>query len=218
MTFFFFGAPMTRVTLKTDLSNTGYGRAGMRLGLTGTALLMTVGVALSGCMPDGDLPMLPPPASTTYQLGAGDQVRVITFDVAQLTNTFTVGDDGTIGFPLVGTVEAKGLTAKGLASEISSELIQKSLMPNPSVSVEIAEYRPISVLGEVNRPGQYAYQPGLTMLGAVALAGGFTYRAVTSYGTDIRPQGPDGSTIKGRVEGGTHLEPGDVVTILERYF
>ena len=83
-------------------------------------------------------------------------------------------------------------------------------MPNPSVSVEIAEYRPISVLGEVNRPGQYPYQPGLTMLGAVALAGGFTYRAVTSYGTDIRPDGSGGNTIKGRIAGDTHLEPGDV--------
>jgi polysaccharide export outer membrane protein len=183
----------------------------------GPALLLT----LSGCMPGGDLPMLPPPTSTTYQLGAGDQIRVITFDVPQLTNTFTVGDDGTIGFPLVGTVAAEGLTAKDLASEISSELIHKDLMPNPSVSVEIAQYRPISVLGEVNRPGQYPYQPGLTMLGAVALAGGFTYRAVTSYATDIRATGPEGSgggTIKGRIEGGTRLEPGDVVTILERYF
>jgi polysaccharide export outer membrane protein len=189
-----------------------------RLRITGSALLMTVGATLSGCMPDGDLPMLPPPTSTTYQLGAGDQVRVITFDIPQLTNTFTVGDDGTIAFPLVGSVTAEGLTAKGLASGISSELIHKNLMPNPSVSVEIAQYRPISVLGEVNHPGQYPYQPGLTMLGAVALAGGFTYRAVTSYGTDIRPEGPDGNTIKGRIEGDTHLEPGDVVTILERYF
>jgi polysaccharide export outer membrane protein len=218
MTFLLFGVLMTRATLKTELRNTGRSGAFGHIRITGTALLMTLGVALSGCMPDGDLPMLPPPTSTTYQLGAGDQVRVITFDVPQLTNTFTVGDDGTIAFPLVGTVAARGLTSKGLASEISSELIHKSLMPNPSVSVEIAEYRPISVLGEVNHPGQYPYQPGLTMLGAVALAGGFTYRAVTDYGTDIRPAGADGATMKGRVEGDTHLEPGDVVTILERYF
>jgi polysaccharide export outer membrane protein len=218
MTFLLFGVLMTRATLKTKLRNTGRSGAVGHIRITGTALLMTLGVALSGCMPDGDLPMLPPPTSATYQLGAGDQVRVITFDVPQLTNTFTVGDDGTIAFPLVGTVAARGLTSKGLASEISDELIHKNLMPNPSVSVEIAEYRPISVLGEVNHPGQYPYQPGLTMLGAVALAGGFTYRAVTDYGTDIRPAGADGATMKGRVEGDTHLEPGDVVTILERYF
>jgi polysaccharide export outer membrane protein len=212
---------MTRATLKMALKDTDRDRAARRLRIAAPTLLLTLGVAVSGCMPDSDLAMLPPPSSATYQLGAGDQVRVITFDVPQLTTTFTVGDDGTIAFPLVGTVEARGLTSKGLASEISYELIHKNLMPNPSVSVEIAEYRPISVLGEVNHPGQYPYQPGLTMLGAVALAGGFTYRAVTSYATDIRPEGPGGSsgaTIKGRIEGETHLEPGDVVTILERYF
>jgi polysaccharide export outer membrane protein len=197
---------MTRATLKMALKDTDRDRAARRLRIAAPTLLLTLGVAVSGCMPDSDLAMLPPPSSATYQLGAGDQVRVITFDVPQLTTTFTVGDDG---------------TSKGLASEISYELIHKNLMPNPSVSVEIAEYRPISVLGEVNHPGQYPYQPGLTMLGAVALAGGFTYRAVTSYATDIRPEGPGGSsgaTIKGRIEGETHLEPGDVVTILERYF
>jgi polysaccharide export outer membrane protein len=86
--------------------------------------------------------------------------------------------------------------------------------------VEIAQYRPISVLGEVTHPGQYPYQPGLTMLGAVALAGGFTYRAVTAYGTDIRADGPSGSdgTTKGRIAPDSRLQPGDVVTILERYF
>ena len=212
---------MTRATLKMASGRTERGAGARRSRIMGSAIVLAIGVALSGCTPESDLPMLPPPTNTTYQLGPGDQVRVITFDVPQLTNTFTVGDDGSISFPLVGTVAAGGLTSKSLSSEISSELIHKNLMPNPSVSVEIAQYRPISVLGEVNKPGQYPYQPGMTMLGAVALAGGFTYRAVTSYATDIRAQGPEGSgggTIKGRIEGGTRLEPGDVVTILERYF
>jgi polysaccharide biosynthesis/export protein len=212
---------MTRATVKMTSRDTGLDSAARRIRIMGPVLLLGMGIALSGCMPDSDLPMLPPPTNTTYQLGAGDQIRVITFDVPQLTNTFTVGDDGSIAFPLVGTVKAEGLSSKGLAEEISSELIHKNLMPNPSVSVEIAQYRPISVLGEVNHPGQYPYQPGLTMLGAVALAGGFTYRAVTSYATDIRPDmtpGSEGGTMKGRIEGNSRLQPGDVVTILERYF
>jgi polysaccharide export outer membrane protein len=212
---------MTRATVKMTSKDTGLGSAAGRIRVMGPVLLLGMGIALSGCMPDSDLPLLPPPTNTTYQLGAGDQVRVITFDVPQLTNTFTVGDDGSIAFPLVGTVKAEGLSSKSLAEEISSELIHKNLMPNPSVSVEIAQYRPISVLGEVNHPGQYPYQPGLTMLGAVALAGGFTYRAVTSYATDIRPDttpGSAGGTVKGKIEGNSRLQPGDVVTILERYF
>jgi polysaccharide export outer membrane protein len=186
------------------------------------ALLLGLGITLSGCMPDGDLAMLSPPTNTSYQLGAGDQVRVITYDETQLTNTFTVGSDGTIAFPLVGAVKAGGATAKQLASAISAELINKNLMRSPSVSVQVIQYRPISVLGEVNHPGQYPYQPGMTMLGAVALAGGFTYRAVTAYGTDIRSESASGSggdnAVKGRINDDSPLEPGDVVTILERYF
>jgi len=145
---------MTRSTLNMALMDTKRGRAVGRRRMMGPVLLLGLGVALSGCMQDSDLPVLPPPSSTAYQLGAGDQVRVITFDVPQLTNTFTVGDDGTIAFPLVGTVAAGGHTAKGLAGEITYQLIHKNLMPNPSVSVEIAQYRPISVLGEVTHPGQ----------------------------------------------------------------
>ncbi len=205
---------MTRTKMNKTVRSAGHG-----IRFWGPALLLGIGTTLSGCSPGGDLPMLAQPASTTYQLGAGDQVRIITFDVPQLTNTFTVGDDGTISFPLIGVVKAAGLTSKGLASEISSELIHDSLMPHPSVSAEIVQYRPISVLGEVNHPGQYPYQPGLTMLGAVALAGGFTYRAVTSHATDVRTEGPHGSdVVKGRISPESRLQPGDVVTILERYF
>jgi polysaccharide export outer membrane protein len=71
----------------------------------------------------------------------------------------------------------------------------------------------------VNHPGQYPYQPGMTMLDAVALAGGFTYRAVTSYATDVRTLGSNGGqVVKGKIRNDSRLEPGDVVTILERYF
>jgi polysaccharide biosynthesis/export protein len=209
---------MTPARLKMALRDVSMTRR-----MTGTAILFCAGLSLVGCMPDSDLAMLPPPTDTGYRLGVGDQVRVITFDQTQLTNTFTVGEDGTIAFPLVGTLQAANLTANRLAATIAQALITKNLMQNPSVSVEVVQYRPISVLGEVNHPGQYPFQPGMTMLGAVALAGGFTYRAVTSYARDVRtlnPEGPDGSsaTVTGRITADSRLEAGDVVTILERYF
>ena len=142
-------------------------------------------LALAGCMPGSDLAALPPP-DAGYHLGAGDQVRVITYDETQLSNTFTVGGDGKVAFPLVGAVQAAGLTPNQFAGAISSTLKESKLVNQPSVSVEVAIYRPISVLGEVSHPGQYPYQPGMTMLDAVALAGGFTYRAVTGYASDWR--------------------------------
>jgi polysaccharide export outer membrane protein len=183
------------------------------------ALALGAGILLTGCMPESQLDLLPAPNNTNYRLGVGDQIRVITYNEAQLTNTFIVGDDGTIAFPLVGSVRAQGMTPRGLALAITAQLVSQNLMENPSVSVQVTQYRPISVLGEVNHPGQYPYQPGMTMLDAVALAGGFTYRAITVYATDVRTSGPNGEdVVKGKIRSDSRLEPGDVVTILERYF
>jgi polysaccharide export outer membrane protein len=169
-------------------------------------------MALAGCAPGAGLATLSPPADGDYHLGPGDQVRIITYDETQLSNTFTVGSDGKIAFPLVGDVQAAGLTPNQFAGAIVATLQNSKLVNQPSVSVEVATYRPISVLGEVNHPGQYPYQPGMTTLDAVALAGGFTYRAVTGYAGDWR------NDVKGKVEPGDVLAPGDVITVFERYF
>ena len=183
------------------------------------ALVLPVMLALAGCMPGQDLAMLPSPEDGSYHLGPGDQIRIITYDETQLSNTFTVGDDGKIAFPLIGTVTASGLTPDLFASEIAASLQNSKLVNQPSVSVEVVQYRPISVLGEVNHPGQYPYQPGMTTLDAVALAGGFTYRAVTGYASDWRTAGHGSvDAIKGKVGPGSSLEPGDVINVFERYF
>ena len=180
-------------------------------------MLMILG--LSACTPGDDLKTLPPIASQDYHLGAGDQIRVITYDEPQLSNTFTVGADGSVAIPLVGNVQASGLTTDQLASAIAASLTSSKMISQPSVSVEVAAYRPISVLGEVNHPGQYPYEPGMTTLDAVALAGGFTYRAVTSYAGDMRSNGYGaGQAVQGRVDPSANLEPGDVITVYERYF
>ena len=183
------------------------------------ALILSVMLALAGCTPGQDLAMLPSPQDGSYHLGAGDQIRVITYDETQLSNMFTVGDNGKIAFPLIGSVVASGRTPDQVASEIAASLQQSKLVNDPSVSVEVAQYRPISVLGEVNHPGQYPYQPGMTTLDAVALAGGFTYRAVTGYASDWRTAGHGSAdAMKGKVGPASRLEPGDVITIYERYF
>ncbi len=183
------------------------------------AIPASVLFVLAGCTPGGNLAMLPPAADQNYHLGAGDQIRVITYDEPQLTNTFTVAADGSVSIPLVGSLPASGLTTNQLAGAITASLTNSKLLSQPSVSVEIAAYRPISVLGEVNHPGQYPYEPGMTTLDAVALAGGFTYRAVTDYANDQRSKGTGaGQATEGRIEPGSVLEPGDVVTIYERYF
>lgn len=174
---------------------------------------------LSACSQGGDLPTMPAPNDNAYRLGAGDHVRVITYDEAQLSNDFIVGQDGNVGFPLIGVVKATGLTPDQFASSIAAALKAQNYISQPSVSVQVTDYRPISVLGEVNHPGQYPYQPGMTMLDAVALAGGFTYRAVTGYAGDWRGGvTANGNPVEGKIAPNTDLQPGDVVTIYERYF
>jgi polysaccharide export outer membrane protein len=176
-------------------------------------------LSLSACAPNSGLATLPPPTDDNYHLGPGDQIRVITYDEPQLTNTFTIGEGGQVSFPLIGAITAAGETPNQFAADVAAALQQSKLISQPSVSVEIVQYRPISVLGEVNHPGQYPYQPGMTTLDAVALAGGFTYRAVTDSASDWRSGGQgSGAAVEGKIGPGSKLQPGDVITISERYF
>lgn len=175
---------------------------------------MTLG--LSGCGGPGNLPPLPQTSEADYVLGAGDQVRVITFGDEQLTGEFRVKDDGNVALPLLGPVKAAGLTPSQLQNEISRDLVSHSLYKNPSVSVEVTAYRPVFVLGEVNRPGQYPYQPGMTAETAVAIAGGFTYRAIEDQFSIAR--NVQGKIIRGRAGPETRVRPGDVLDVYERSF
>ena len=79
----------------------------------------------------------------------------------------------------------------------------------------VSTYRPIYVLGEVNKPGQYPYQPGLTVLGAAAMAGGFTYRALDGYAGVVRQIA--GRGMEGKADRQSPVQPGDVITFFERW-
>ena len=140
-----------------------------------TRRLAQVGLMLAlaaGCSPGGDLPALADYRAQEYKLGVGDQVRVITYGEEQLTGQFRVDDQGRIALPLLGGIKAAGLAPQQLETLISEDLKRRKLLRDPSVSVEVQAYRPIFVLGEVARPGQYPFQPGMTMLTTVAVAGG----------------------------------------------
>ncbi len=190
-----------------------------RRAFLGTAGLLTTAsllATLASCAPGRNLASLPPATDANFLLGPGDQVRVITFGEQTLTGEFRISDGGTIAIPLLGPVQANGLSTRQLEVKIATELKSKNLFRDPSVSVEVIAYRPIFVLGEVNKPGQYPYQPGMTLLTAVAIAGGFTYRAWEDYASVVRSTGK--SVAEGRVSRQALLQPGDVVTVFERTF
>jgi polysaccharide export outer membrane protein len=170
---------------------------------------------LLGCAPGRNLPQLPP-GSDQYRLGPGDAVRLITYGEDGLTGQFLVSDAGNIALPLLGDVSAAGLTPAELGQSVADKLKAAKLLRDPSVAAEVTAYRPIFVLGEVNKPGQYPYQPGMTMVTAAAVAGGFTYRAIEGYASVVRTV--DGQAVEAKAKRQTYLQPGDVVTVFERRF
>jgi polysaccharide biosynthesis/export protein len=179
-------------------------------------LLCLVLLLLPGCALFGHgLPPIPP-GSVSYRLGPGDTVRLITYGEDSLSGEFRVGATGTIAVPLLGNVRAAGLTPTELGQSVADALKQEKLLQNPSVAAEVTAYRPIFVLGEVNKPGEYPYQPGMTVVTAAAVAGGFTYRAVEGYVSVVRTV--NGKALEGRATRQTYLQPGDVVTVYERWF
>jgi polysaccharide biosynthesis/export protein len=173
-------------------------------------------LVLAGCTPGADLPALPDYVAQNYRLGGGDQIRIIVFGEDQLTGEFRVDDQGMIAIPLLGEVHAGSLTTAELDVQIGDELKRRNLLSDPSVSVEVLAYRPIFVLGEVAKPGQYAYAPGMTMLTAVSIAGGFTYRAVEDYASDVRTA--NNVATEGLITPKSFIAPGDVLKVFERNF
>jgi polysaccharide export outer membrane protein len=167
-------------------------------------------MALAACSPGSDLPPLPQTAAASdYTLGPGDRLRIITYGDDQLTGDFTVSDGGTIEVPLLGAVRAQGRTIGEIQTSMMAELKHRGLLQKPSVSVEISAYRPFFVLGEVTKPD-------MSVVTAVAVAGGYTYRAVKSRASITR--NVDGHTITGQATPETRVEPGDVINIFERSF
>lgn len=149
-----------------------------------------------------------------YRLGPGDQIRIVVFNEPELTGPYTVGAQGTIAYPLVGTIRAAGLTVPEFTTALQAALA--TYVRNPSVSVEVANYRPFFILGEVQRPGTYPYSANLTVPNAVATAGGFTYRANRSR-VFIR-HANENVERSYPLTVATPVLPGDTVRIGERLF
>lgn len=150
-----------------------------------------------------------------YNLGPGDQVRVTVFGETDLSGEFKVGDDGNISLPLIGPIKAQGLTTAQL-EQTMIERLTPDYVKNPNVSIQVMNYRPFFIIGEVNSPGSYPYVSGMTVLEAVALAGGFTYRAKTEQVYIKRSV--DGTSEETLLPIETAVMPGDVIRVRERYF
>jgi polysaccharide export outer membrane protein len=150
-----------------------------------------------------------------YLLGAGDRVRVTVFEQASLTNSYAIDQSGYLSFPLVGAVPARGHTTKQVEKMLADKLRQGYLR-DPDVSIEVDQYRPVFVMGEVGAAGQYAYVPGLTAQKAIATAGGFSPRA-SQNDVDVT-RDINGKVMTGRIPISDPLLPGDTIYVRERLF
>jgi len=190
--------------------------------LSARALLFTGALLLAACAQTvGDFPSEPAPTTIInpaegYLLEPGNRVRVIVFNESNLSGDFTVDAVGNIAMPLVGNIPASGVTVKTLAKRIEEKLKQDAYMQNPSVATEVQTFRPYYVLGEVRQPGEFPYTTGLTVLSAVARAGGYDYRARQGTVVLVRTMGDTQKEYAATER--TPLLPGDIVKVLERRF
>lgn len=154
-----------------------------------------------------------PPA---YTLGAGDRIRVSVYGEQAMNGEYAIGPSGEISLPLIGNVDATGKTVAQLQLDITHKLSPDYIL-DPKVSVDMVDYRPFYILGEVDKPGKYPYSSALTLQQAVATAGGFTYRASTSK--IFLQRGDKGEVeVKLSKDKPFWILPGDTIRIGERYF
>ena len=160
---------------------------------------------------------LPPAAAQDgdYLLGSSDKVRVTVYGEPTLSGEFFVTGSGMVSLPLIGEVKAAGLSLRQF-----QDAVQKSLsdgyLKEPRVSAEVLTFRPFYILGEVTKPGTYPYTSGLTVMNAVATAGGYTYRAEKRQVFVKR----NGATEEQKMEltPSVTVAPGDTIRIGERFF
>ncbi|OYX05168.1 MAG: polysaccharide biosynthesis protein [Caulobacter vibrioides] len=150
-----------------------------------------------------------------YLLGPGDKVRVTVYGEESLSGEFFVAGSGLMSLPLIGEIKVGGMTVGQFQTAVQDKL-KDGYLKDPRVSAEVLTFRPFYILGEVEKPGTYPYTSGLTVLNAVATAGGFTYRA-DKKSVYIKHNG-ETSEVKGELKPSTLVAPGDTIRIGERFF
>jgi len=184
-------------------------------------LFLAAPLWLAGC---ADAPPMPGPqtaslepvaAVSPYQLGPGDQIDIVVFGEDNLSGIYDLDESGSFSLPLAGPVHVNGKTAREAEVAITARLAD-GLVTDPKVSVNVKRYRPIYVVGEVQKPGAYPSYGSTSVLNAVALAGGYTYRAQNSGISVIRSAGPAHRAVP--IGETATVMPGDPLTVPERWF
>ncbi|KUO56250.1 MAG: hypothetical protein APF80_15315 [Alphaproteobacteria bacterium BRH_c36] len=168
-------------------------------------------------------PGLPPPNFATntgpglehaYRLQIGDKMKLVVFGEENLSGELEINGRGQIQIPLVGEIPASGRTLKDVQRSIGDKLAD-GFIKSPRISLEITNYRPIFVHGEVKSGGQYEYRNNLSFTDAVAMAGGYSYRAQQDYVILSRA---GSAPVRIDMPAIIPLLPGDNIRVPERFF
>ena len=152
-------------------------------------------------------------AGSGYKLGAGDKLKVVVFGEEDASGEYEVDATGAISVRLLGRLQVKGMTLADVEQALSEGYRSRGFFRNPRISIELTNLRPFFILGEVEKRGSYPYVNGLTVAQAVAIAGGYTYRASKSR---ITVQHVGGKAEEATED--TPVLPGDIVRVPERFF
>lgn len=173
-------------------------------------------IILNLCLSIGLLPSIGlAKEAFSYRLGSGDKIEIKVFNQEELTGEYTVDGQGKISMPLIGTIKLENMTLQELEGHLKNKLSPDYLL-NPRITIQILNYRPYYIMGEVNAPASYPYVNGITYLNAVAIAGGFTYRAKESYVFVVHANNPKKEEIQINIE--EYVRPGDIIRVDERLF
>lgn len=155
---------------------------------------------------------------SNYRLGPGDIISVTVFDEKELSvEKVKLSDAGSISYPMLGEIKVLGLTVSALQQKVTDGL-KGTYLVDPRVRVSIDQYRDIFVNGQVHKPGNYPYQPGLTVRKAVSIAGGFKDRASRDEVSIIRENDNKDKPVPIKIPLNAMVEPGDTITVEESFF
>lgn len=183
--------------------------------LAGLVLIGGCGRANLGVATEADKAAIVAAATSTPRFQGGERIKITVFNEPTLSGDYDIDPSGMISLPLAGTVRAVGLTQIELEQQLAARF-RSQYLRNPKVTVTILQFRPIYIVGEVEKQGEYPYKSGLNVLTAIALAGGATYRG-SRDAVLIQHAGDKGMKVY-PMSSNILVLPGDLIRVPERYF
>ena len=179
-------------------------------------LYLMLSLASACTSPTAGLGLVPMSQSPAHKIEPGDKIRITVLDLQNGDSEHVIDQTGVITLPLIEDVKIGGLTLREAENTIEQILIEKQILVRPSVTVQALSLRPVYILGEVGKPGEYDYREGLTVFSVISLAGGYTYRADTR--SVIITRVVNGNKVTGKADESTMVLPGDQIRVVEKWF